>query len=60
MFWSSDKEKAADSENTHQCIHCGQSFDLNKSDGWRISQEQFTCNWCYMAGKRDSENYDVW
>lgn len=50
---------ATEPEVTHQCIHCSQFFDLNKSDGYRISQEQFTCNWCYnMDGKRDSVNYD--
>ena len=48
------------SANVHQCIHCGQPFDFNKSEGWRMTQEQFTCNWCYKAGKRDSEDYDVW
>lgn len=41
--------------NIHQCIHCGREFDLNESDGWRISQEQYTCNWCYMSGQRDNK-----
>ena len=60
MFWDTDKDKTTESGNIRVCIHCGKHFDLDKSDGWRITQEQFTCNWCYMAGKRDSEDYDVW
>ncbi len=53
MDVNSDDQKPA--PRIHQCIHCGQEFDLNESDGWRISQEQYTCNWCYMSGQRDNK-----
>ena len=38
---------------THQCKHCGQSFEVDESVGWQQSREQFTCDDCYLSGKRD-------
>lgn len=37
------------------CVHCGQEFELDQSDGWRRSGQRCTCNHCYWAGQRDSD-----
>lgn len=46
-------------EHQHQCKHCGRSFNVEQSIGWRSSREQFTCDSCYNNGKRDwATDYD--
>lgn len=38
-----------------RCVHCGEKFDLQQSDGWKISGQHCTCNHCYWTGQRDAD-----
>lgn len=38
-----------------RCIHCGEPFDLNRSEAWRQLGQRCTCNHCFWAGQRDAD-----
>ena len=44
---------SSNSEDMEQCKHCGQTFNVKESIGYRTSKEVFTCDRCYQDGKRD-------
>ncbi len=47
------KPDSQNREDIHHCKHCGKSFDITTSEGYKLSMETFTCNSCYRDGKRD-------
>jgi len=49
----SSGESTAGAEEIQQCKHCGQSFVVASSIGYRQSREMFTCDYCFNNGKRD-------
>jgi hypothetical protein len=53
FFGTGAGSSSVDSESIEQCKHCGRSFNVLESVGYKTSRENFTCDGCYRDGKRD-------